>query len=116
MRKKESGTGMVTLTHPAPARAPGYFCKYLFSHRKWCQNLGWHSSCNLFCKRVLQRVRHRELKIYQETDMNKSFIAMLLAFLMSASFIAGCATIEGAGEDIETAGEIVQDAADPDGR
>ncbi|MFW8591602.1 entericidin A/B family lipoprotein [Glaciecola sp. 2405UD65-10] len=25
---------------------------------------------------------------------------------------AGCATIEGAGKDIETAGEAVQDAAD----
>lgn len=48
--------------------------------------------------------------------MNKSFIAMLFAFLLSASFVAGCSTIEGAGEDIETAGEIVQDAADPDGR
>lgn len=48
--------------------------------------------------------------------MNKTFIATLMAFLMSASFIAGCSTIEGAGKDIEDAGEIVQDAADPDGR
>lgn len=48
--------------------------------------------------------------------MNKTFISMLIAFLMSASLVAGCSTVEGVGEDIETAGEVVQDAADPAGR
>lgn len=56
------------------------------------------------------------LELLRRLEMNKTFIATLMAFLMSASLIAGCSTIEGAGEDIETAGEIVQDAADPDGR
>ncbi|WP_422121167.1 entericidin A/B family lipoprotein [Neptunicella marina] len=34
---------------------------------------------------------------------------MLLTLLLG---LAGCATIEGAGKDIESAGEAVQDAAD----
>jgi len=36
--------------------------------------------------------------------------ALVCAFLLLGA--AGCATIEGAGKDIETAGETVQDAAD----
>ena len=36
-------------------------------------------------------------------------IALSSLFLLAA---AGCATIEGAGKDIERAGEAVQDAAD----
>lgn len=37
-----------------------------------------------------------------------------LMFVMSAAvmFLAGCATIDGAGEDIESAGEEIQDASD----
>lgn len=36
-------------------------------------------------------------------------IAISLTLLVG---LAGCATIEGAGKDIESAGEAVQDAAD----
>ena len=35
------------------------------------------------------------------------------AFLISATFVlAACNTVEGAGKDVESAGEAVQDAAD----
>ncbi|NND61486.1 MAG: entericidin A/B family lipoprotein [Gammaproteobacteria bacterium] len=30
--------------------------------------------------------------------------------------MTGCETIEGAGQDIQNAGEVVEDAADEDGR
>lgn len=43
--------------------------------------------------------------------INKTFRSvMILLFLAAAT--TGCATMEGAGEDIESAGEAVQDAAD----
>ncbi|MCU7555801.1 entericidin A/B family lipoprotein [Alteromonas sp. ASW11-19] len=38
------------------------------------------------------------------------YTVLILAFL--ASLVTGCATIEGAGEDIETAGDAVEDATD----
>lgn len=40
----------------------------------------------------------------------KTIGALLCSVLLLAA--AGCATIEGAGKDIESAGEAVQDAAD----
>jgi predicted small secreted protein len=43
-------------------------------------------------------------------NINKLLVTILcIAGLLLA---AGCATLEGVGEDIETAGESVQDAAD----
>jgi predicted small secreted protein len=39
-------------------------------------------------------------------------IISLFIFLLSVLFTCGCATVEGAGEDIETAGESIQEAAD----
>lgn len=39
-------------------------------------------------------------------------ITMALAILMSALALSACNTIEGAGKDIERAGEKIQNAAD----
>jgi len=39
-------------------------------------------------------------------------IKSMLAILLLSSALGACATIEGAGKDIEKAGEAVQDAAD----
>lgn len=36
----------------------------------------------------------------------------LFLLVLSSAFLAGCNTVEGAGKDIEAAGEEVQDAAD----
>ncbi|WP_414827745.1 entericidin A/B family lipoprotein [Alteromonas sp. H39] len=36
----------------------------------------------------------------------------VLVFAFLASLLSGCATIEGVGEDIESAGEAVEDAAE----
>ncbi|GAB2793209.1 hypothetical protein GCM10027040_19320 [Halomonas shantousis] len=41
----------------------------------------------------------------------KKLFALTFAMLVSASLLAGCNTIGGAGEDIEQGGEAVQDAA-----
>jgi predicted small secreted protein len=43
-------------------------------------------------------------------NINKSLVTILCA--TGLLLVAGCATLEGAGEDIESAGESVQDAAD----
>ncbi|GAB5382536.1 MAG: hypothetical protein Alis3KO_39510 [Aliiglaciecola sp.] len=37
---------------------------------------------------------------------------LVLLLLVLSAALGGCATLEGAGEDIESAGEAVQDAAD----
>ncbi|HEU4619811.1 MAG TPA: entericidin A/B family lipoprotein [Gammaproteobacteria bacterium] len=37
---------------------------------------------------------------------------MLLALVVSSFLLTACNTIEGAGKDIEKAGDAVQDAAD----
>jgi predicted small secreted protein len=42
----------------------------------------------------------------------KNLLTIALSALFVLSLAAGCATLEGAGEDIESAGESVQDAAD----
>ena len=43
--------------------------------------------------------------------MKRNISVMLLA-LMAAMVLGGCNTVEGAGKDIEAAGEEVQEAAD----
>lgn len=45
-------------------------------------------------------------------QINKSLSKMLLAALLAAFALSACNTIEGAGRDVEKAGEEVQDAAD----
>jgi entericidin A len=47
----------------------------------------------------------------KETFMKRNLSVLLLA-LMAAMVLSGCNTVEGAGKDIEKAGEEVQDAAD----
>lgn len=42
----------------------------------------------------------------------KRTLAILLLALFAAATLGGCNTMEGAGKDIEKAGEEVQDAAD----
>ena len=42
----------------------------------------------------------------------KRYLSALLLALMAATVLGGCNTMEGAGKDIEKAGEEVQDAAD----
>ncbi|WP_404828132.1 entericidin A/B family lipoprotein [Fluctibacter corallii] len=39
---------------------------------------------------------------------------MYVLFLLAGFSLAGCATVEGIGKDVESAGEAVQDAADGD--
>ncbi|MGM8851413.1 MULTISPECIES: entericidin A/B family lipoprotein [Salinicola] len=41
----------------------------------------------------------------------KRLIAFSLFALFSAGILAGCNTVDGAGKDIESGGEAVQDAA-----
>jgi predicted small secreted protein len=43
-------------------------------------------------------------------NISKSFVAILCA--SGLLLAAGCATLEGVGEDIESVGESVEDAAD----
>ncbi|HJW44886.1 MAG TPA: entericidin A/B family lipoprotein [Lysobacter sp.] len=45
--------------------------------------------------------------------MKRVIVLMLLAMFSAVTFTA-CNTIEGAGKDVEKAGEEVQDAADKD--
>ncbi|NIC07117.1 entericidin A/B family lipoprotein [Billgrantia bachuensis] len=42
----------------------------------------------------------------------KRAIALSFALLMAAGALAGCNTMEGAGEDVERGGQAVQDAAE----
>ncbi|WP_227367423.1 entericidin A/B family lipoprotein [Halomonas sp. M20] len=41
----------------------------------------------------------------------KKFMMLTFTLLVSASVLAGCNTMEGAGEDIERGGEKIQDSA-----
>ncbi len=41
-----------------------------------------------------------------------AFSVSITAFLLTAFLLAGCNTIEGAGEDIEKGGEEIQEQAD----
>ncbi|EPC02861.1 hypothetical protein L861_23915 [Litchfieldella anticariensis FP35 = DSM 16096] len=40
------------------------------------------------------------------------FICLMFVLLMSASVLSGCNTMEGAGEDIESGGEAIQNEAE----
>ncbi len=42
----------------------------------------------------------------------KRNLAILLLALLATTMLGGCNTVEGAGKDMEKAGEEVQDAAD----
>ncbi|MBW6393224.1 MAG: entericidin A/B family lipoprotein [Halomonas sp.] len=42
----------------------------------------------------------------------KKAIALSFALLMAAGALAGCNTIEGAGEDIERGGQEIEEAAE----
>lgn len=44
--------------------------------------------------------------------MNKLYSLFVATLLASTFALTGCETIDGAGEDIETVGESVQDAVD----
>jgi entericidin B len=44
--------------------------------------------------------------------MNKKHLSLLLVTALIALLNAGCRTMEGAGEDIERAGEKIQDNAE----
>ncbi|QPG06781.1 entericidin A/B family lipoprotein [Salinimonas marina] len=51
------------------------------------------------------------MKSLQNTKMlNARYFVVLAAFL--SSLLTGCATMEGAGEDIESAGEEISETAD----
>nr|WP_018981992.1 entericidin A/B family lipoprotein [Salinimonas chungwhensis] len=43
-------------------------------------------------------------------SVNGRYMVILMAFL--GSLLSGCATMEGAGEDIQSAGEAVEDTAE----
>ena len=42
---------------------------------------------------------------------NKPFITILVSMFIAALAFSGCRTMEGAGQDIERAGDEIQDAA-----
>ena len=46
-------------------------------------------------------------------DLQKLLLALVLAGT-SVLALSACNTVEGAGEDIESAGEVIQDGADND--
>jgi predicted small secreted protein len=45
----------------------------------------------------------------------KRSIALILLMMFSMGILTACNTVEGAGKDVEKAGESVQDAAKDDG-
>ena len=47
---------------------------------------------------------------FKETNMTKKILAVLL--LSGSLMIAACNTVEGAGQDVQSAGQAVEDAAD----
>ena len=47
----------------------------------------------------------------EETNMKRALLALLAAFVLS-SFVTGCHTARGAGEDLEHAGQKIQDKVD----
>jgi entericidin B len=50
-------------------------------------------------------------KLFQGDTTMKRAIALGFALLMTAGALAGCNTMEGAGQDVERGGQHVQDAA-----
>ncbi|GAA0698212.1 hypothetical protein GCM10009104_28370 [Marinobacterium maritimum] len=52
--------------------------------------------------------------VSEDDMMHKKLVSLLLSTLMMlamGSAVSGCSTIEGAGKDIEKAGEAIRDAA-----
>lgn len=45
-------------------------------------------------------------------DVTLRLIVMFLLSLFLTAFTAGCNTMQGAGEDIQSGGEAIEDAAD----
>ena len=50
------------------------------------------------------------MEMLNSTTRKHTFLAMILA--ASIGSLGGCATIEGAGEDIESAGDAIEDTAE----
>lgn len=50
------------------------------------------------------------LDVSRRRCMTKNILALLL--LSGSLFVAACNTVEGAGRDVQSAGEAVEDAAD----
>lgn len=50
------------------------------------------------------------MEMLNSTTRKHTFLAMILA--ASIGNLGGCATIEGAGEDIQSAGEAVEEGAE----
>ncbi|QJR82356.1 entericidin A/B family lipoprotein [Alteromonas pelagimontana] len=48
--------------------------------------------------------------LYTSRRLRSQSLVLLMAFL--GSLLTGCATMEGAGEDIQSAGESVEDASE----
>ncbi len=62
---------------------------------------------------VTQRYDFQQVVIEDET-MREKLVSLLLSSLMvlvMGTAVSGCSTIEGAGKDIEKAGEAIRDAA-----
>jgi len=55
--------------------------------------------------------RTHAMKLFT-TSPNASHLALLVALALSLFALAGCNTIDGAGKDIERAGEEIQKATD----
>ncbi|WP_245912644.1 entericidin A/B family lipoprotein [Marinobacterium halophilum] len=56
----------------------------------------------------------RQRSVIEEYMMRKKLISLLLNTLVLVSLgtaVSGCSTIEGAGKDLEKAGEAIRDAA-----
>lgn len=53
------------------------------------------------------------MKIYSRvTDMNTNFKTLLLLLFLTSAGLAGCNTIEGVGEDLESAGSAIDREAE----
>lgn len=58
----------------------------------------WHGGCETFGR-------------MKTTSILTSKLPLCVALLLLVSAFTGCRTMEGAGEDLENAGESIQDAA-----
>jgi|TARA_R110000803_G_scaffold68646_2_gene130574 predicted small secreted protein len=59
---------------------------------------------------IVKLINQEEQKMKYKTYYSK--IKSVLTVLLLSSALGACATIEGAGKDIESAGEVIQDAAE----
>lgn len=50
------------------------------------------------------------LNLVESKNLRNAFNAMMFAGLLG--FVGGCATIEGAGKDIQSAGEAIEEGAE----